>query len=106
MSSLLRQLRYKYAELTCAEQLTPSQVGDLVLITRGGYRAEPGTRGCVRKVRGVVVGAQGYDRRVMLLEDDPLSSFAEWSHCGDVGWWSVSALEKQGERWPAKTQIK
>lgn len=97
MSSLLQRLRYQYVELTCAEQLAPNRVGDLVLISRGGGYAKPGTRGSLRKVRGIVVGARGYDRRVMLLEDDPLSSFAEWSHCGDVGWWSVSALEKQGE---------
>jgi len=67
----------------------------LVIVERGGGSA-PGTPGCRRTVRGVLVGAQGHERFVRLLEDDPLDTVG-WSRRGQVGNWSASAVKPVSE---------
>lgn len=67
--------------------------GAFVLVRRGGSSCTSGTPGCSRLVRGVLVGAcRDHTRIVRLIEDDPLSTVAEWSHRGDVGRWSPSCV--------------
>jgi hypothetical protein len=81
--------------------------GEAVVVTRGG-RARPGTPGCSREVRGVLVDASGSERTVRLTEDDPLSTIAEWSKAGDIGRWSASAvrhLNARDERTEKKRRV-
>jgi len=66
--------------------------GTIVLVQRGGG-APPGQPGCTRMVRGVLVGARGKQRRVRLLDDDPLDTVG-WRWAGDVGWWYASAVKE------------
>ena len=70
--------------------------GTKVLVTRGSEGRPPETPGAHRKVRGVLIGARGYERIVRLLEDDPLDTVG-WNKAGDVGNWSVSAVQSQKE---------
>ena len=67
--------------------------GTVVVITRGGGSAA-GQPGCTRQVLGKVVGARGCNRRVLLLEDDPLDTTGLWRQAGDVGWWAATQLEE------------
>jgi hypothetical protein len=71
--------------------------GTPVIVRRGGSaRTGPG---CARDVRGVLIGAKGCHTRVVrLTEDDPLSTIPEWSHAGDVGYWSPSVVRKDETR--------
>lgn len=69
--------------------------GTLVLVQRGGSPAS-GTPGCLRHVRGVLVGALRCERRVRLLEDDPLDTVG-WNKKGQIGWWSCSAVKPMEE---------
>lgn len=64
--------------------------GTKVLVTRGGARL-PGTPGCQRQVRGVLIGARGHTRFVRLTEDDPLDA-SGWRKTGQVGHWSASVV--------------
>jgi len=45
--------------------------GTEVLIERGGFRAPKDGRGCRRFVKGILIGAYGYERIIRLTEDDP-----------------------------------
>lgn len=66
--------------------------GTHVLVTRGGSSALPGTLGCHRFVRGVLVGARGkHTRWVRLTENDPLDT-SGWNKAGQVGRWSPDAV--------------
>ena len=67
--------------------------GQRVIVERGSERLS-GKPGAHREVRGVLIGACGWHRRVRLAEDDPLSTIPEWSKVGDVGVWSASAVRK------------
>jgi hypothetical protein len=67
--------------------------GTPVFVTRGGGNP-PGTPGCLRAVRGVLVGAQGYERYVRLTEDDPLDTVG-WNKAGQIGHWSDSVISAQ-----------
>jgi len=71
--------------------------GTHVLVMRGGG-PRPGTKGCRRVVSGILIGARGWQRRVRLTQDDPLSTIAEWSREGDVGWWDASALRPLADK--------
>lgn len=74
------------------------RLGALVMVRRGGS-APPWKRGCSRRVKGVVVGRDGpHSYRVMLLEDDSLSTIPEWSKAGDIGSWG--SLELLPQRLP------
>jgi hypothetical protein len=66
--------------------------GTLVMITRGSPGRPAGAPGCLRHVRGVLIGALGWQRRVRLAEDDPHDTVG-WRRRGDMGWWSASAVE-------------
>ena len=66
--------------------------GTVVYVTRGGG-APAGTPGCQRSVRGVLVGARGCNRRVRLLQDDPLATVGYCTRKGDIGWWSASVIQ-------------
>lgn len=76
--------------------------GSLVTVTRGSPLRAPGSIGCERKVRGVLVGARGNDRMVRLTQDDPLSACDYCPKRGDVGWWSASAVTPRIE--PRRTR--
>jgi hypothetical protein len=65
--------------------------GTEVWIKRGGNNSSPGTPGCVREIRGVLVGRKGVLCWVRLVEDDPLDTVG-WSKTGDVGYWFKSAV--------------
>ena len=67
--------------------------GTHVLVARGGMQLpHPGGVGGKRKVRGILVGAHGYDRFVKLTEADPFDTVG-WREAGQVGCWSASAVE-------------
>jgi hypothetical protein len=65
--------------------------GSKVIVTRGGGLA-PGTPGCRREVRGVLIGAKGCERIVRLTEEDPLATCNYCLHVGDVGYWGSSVV--------------
>ena len=69
--------------------------GKSVIVTRGSSRIPRGSPGCLRAVRGLLVGTTGMQCQVRLLEDDPLSTISEWSHSGDVGSWSRSQVRER-----------
>lgn len=69
--------------------------GTLVTVTRGGRLSPPGTPGCRRTVRGVLVGARGRQRFVRLLEDDPLDTVG-WCKAGQIGHWGASVVKPDG----------
>jgi len=64
--------------------------GTRVIVTRGGG-APPGTPGCKREVRGVMLGALKTEVWVRLEEDDPLDTVG-WNKAGQTGHWSRSAV--------------
>lgn len=64
--------------------------GTHVLVRRGGS-PPAGTPGCLREVKGILIGARGCIRFVRLTQDDPLDTVG-WNKAGDVGWWSASAV--------------
>jgi hypothetical protein len=66
--------------------------GAVVLIKRGSPGNLPGTPGCIREIHGILVGARGHQKRVRLLEDDPLATVEFCVKKGDVGWWSASQV--------------
>lgn len=66
--------------------------GAVVIVHRGSPGNAPGTPGCERAVRGVLIGARGPDRRVRLLENDRLATQNYCTRAGNVGWWSASAI--------------
>lgn len=66
--------------------------GTRVIVTRGGGGA-PGTRGCTREIRGILIGAYRNERTVRLLEDDPLDTVG-WNRAGHVGHWGKSAVRE------------
>jgi len=68
--------------------------GTVVVVERGSKNREPGTPGSLRLVKGVLVGALGPQRRVRLLEDDPLDTVG-WSKRGHIGWWGSSVVRAQ-----------
>jgi hypothetical protein len=68
--------------------------GTTVLILRGSAGHPKGTPGCLRFVKGVLIGARGKQRRVKLLEDDPLATCDYCLRSGDIGWWSASAVNR------------
>ena len=67
--------------------------GTKVWVQRGGS-IQAGIPGCSRKVRGLLVGAKGYERLVRLCEDDPYDTVG-WNKRGMVGRWSVSVVTKR-----------
>jgi hypothetical protein len=67
--------------------------GTIVLVHRGSSGNPPGTPGCKRTVRGVLVGARGANRRVRLLKSDPLSALGYCTRAGDIGWWARSQVK-------------
>jgi len=71
--------------------------GTTVLITRGGTTPSPGSPGCLREVKGVLIGARGHDRLMRLLKDDPLDTVG-WNKTGDVGHWGSSSVPAYDSR--------
>jgi len=65
--------------------------GSEVIVRRGGTTRAPGTPGCKRTVRGILIGALGNEYRVRLYDDDPLDTVG-WRLAGGVGHWSKSAV--------------
>jgi hypothetical protein len=65
--------------------------GTKVQILRGSADRLPGTKGCLREVKGTLVGYLGPDAMVRLDEDDLLGSF--WTKRGDVGHWGKSTVK-------------
>ena len=68
-----------------------ARFGTEVSVTRGSRHYPAGTPGCLRLVRGVLIGARGNERTVRLLDDDPCDTVG-WNRAGDVGYWSASAI--------------
>lgn len=64
--------------------------GDKVTVERGGGGA-PGTKGSLRKVRGVLIGRRGHESTVRLTQNDPLDTVG-WNKKGQVGRWSSSVV--------------
>jgi hypothetical protein len=71
--------------------------GTRVWVNRGSTGNPPGTPGCVRLVKGILVGAQGCNYRVRLQEDDPLATVGYCLKKGDTGWWSESVVTARVE---------
>lgn len=69
--------------------------GSKVWIRRGGGSPQ-GTSGCLRLVRGTLIGAHGTVRWVRLEEDDELDTVG-WNKQGQIGHWSASVVTKRGE---------
>jgi len=67
--------------------------GTKVWVERGGHWPK-GTPGCLRRVKGTLVGAQGHERFVRLDQNDPLDT-SGWSKKGDVGHWSASVVTQR-----------
>jgi hypothetical protein len=65
--------------------------GTRVWVRRGSHNGN-GTPGCLRLVKGILVGARGVNCRVKLQEDDPLATVGYCLESGDVGWWSKSVV--------------
>jgi len=71
--------------------------GTKVWVERGSAGRAKGTPGCLRRVKGVLVGARGHERYVRLEEDDPFDSVGAWIKAGDVGNWSASVVTERKE---------
>lgn len=70
--------------------------GSVIWLVRGGRTKADGADnlGYLRRVRGRFLARRGHHVTVQLLEDDPASSFPDWSQKGHVGTWSVSSVRK------------
>jgi len=70
--------------------------GTKVIVTRGSEGNPPGSPGCLREVRGILIGAYKNTRRVRLTESDPLEPIPSigWSKPGDVGNWATSQVRE------------
>ena len=69
--------------------------GTPVWVQRGGSRLTG--PGCHRNIRGILIGARGYERTVRLAEDDPLDTVG-WNRAGQIGRWGASVvLERKGK---------
>jgi len=65
--------------------------GTKVWVTRGSPGRKSGASGCLRQVRGTLIGARGHQRTVRLDEDDPWDTVG-WRAAGDVGSWLDSQI--------------
>jgi len=66
--------------------------GSKVIVQRGSPGNPPGTKGCLRSVKGVLLKRRGHNCLVKLTQDDPLSTFPDLSLTGHNGWWSESVV--------------
>lgn len=74
--------------------VSPMVFGDRVIVMRGSPGRRNGTPGCLRPVKGILVGSNGCERQVKLLQDDPFATVGYCTKSGDIGWWSASVVEK------------
>lgn len=78
------------------------EIGDKVLVLRGGDSAGPGQPGSVRFVLGRLCKRNKNTCDVRLLQEDPLD-LSGWDKVGIVGHWGESCIAPcpaQGEPWP------
>jgi len=79
--------------------------GTKVWVERGSAGRPVGTPGCLRLVKGTLVGARGHERYVRLEEDDPFDSVGAWIKAGDVGNWSASVVKKREDASSLSSQL-
>jgi hypothetical protein len=68
------------------------QFGEVVAVRRGSPGNPPGTPGSLRTVKGILIGARRLQKRVRLLQDDPLATVEYCTRKGEKGWWSASQV--------------
>lgn len=68
--------------------------GSTVLVTRGSEGVYLGHPGCLRRVKGTLIGRRGKMSLVRLLQDDPLATVGYCTKEGEVGQWDTSCVRR------------